>query len=148
MPSYFPLTVFCLTLGFSGTAFSEDIKYGDDSGPYPTDGECDDRRFYGTGVVTGELNWESLGKDATDCRTAVQSGRAALWDREKAKAATECAAQRWGDDSSEYADDGVCDDPRFEGLGAANILINDDSGRDATDCRRLCEFGLIYLRNY
>ncbi len=139
----------CLALLLlAAPALAQEIKYGDDSGDYPNDDECDDRRFIGPGVVTGELNWASLGKDASDCKAAVDGGRASLWVMDEAKAATNCAAQRWGDDSSEYSLDGVCDDPRFEGVGAANILISDDSGRDATDCRRLCEFGLIYLRDY
>lgn len=139
-------TLACFSI--SGIAAAQSIKFGDDSGGYPNDDECDDRRFYGPGVVSGELNWESLGKDASDCRTAVEAGRATLWVLDDARAATSCGALRWGDDSSEYSNDGVCDDPRFEGVGAASILIQDDSGRDATDCRRLCEFGLIFLRDY
>lgn len=137
---------FCLVL--AGIAAAQSVKFGDDSGPYPNDDECDDRRFYGAGVVAGELNWESLGSDASDCRAAVEAGRASLWVMEDAREATTCGAIRWGDDSSEYSRDGVCDDPRFEGMAAASILIADDSGRDATDCRRLCEFGLIYIRDY
>lgn len=142
------LTLIATLLCLTNSAFAQDVKYGDDSGPYPNDDECDDRRFYGVGVVAAELSWESLGKDASDCRAAARAGRASIWDIEKARAATDCAAQRWGDDSSEYANDGVCDDPRFEGMGAASILLADDSGRDATDCRRLCEFGLLYVRDY
>ena len=132
----------------AGMAVAQDIKFGDDSGPYPNDDECDDRRFFGPGVVQGEIAWDSLGADASDCKAAFEAGRAQVWVLEDARAATNCATQRWGDDSSEYANDGVCDDPRFEGRGAANILISDDSGRDATDCRKLCEYGLIYLRDY
>ena len=40
----------------------------------------------------------------------------------------------YGDDSSPYANDGECDDKRFEGPGmTATILLDSDVGRDATD---------------
>lgn len=128
-------------------AIPQVIDFGDDSGEYPRDGECDDRRFRGVGV-SGVLGWLSLGADATDCKAAVDGGRAALWVQEDARAATNCAAVKWGDDSSEYSSDGECDDPRFEGRGAAGILAREDAGRDAADCRKLCEYGLIFLRDY
>ncbi len=43
----------------------------------------------------------------------------------------------FGDDTSAYALDGECDDPRFQGQGMAPILSDDNTGRDATDCRLL-----------
>ncbi len=52
----------------------------------------------------------------------------------------------FGDDSSEWANDGECDDPRFEGDGVASILLDSDLYRDATDCRSLYDRGLIDLR--
>ncbi len=52
----------------------------------------------------------------------------------------------FGDDSSEWANDGECDDPRFQGEGVASILIDADLYRDATDCRDLYDRGLIDLR--
>ena len=51
----------------------------------------------------------------------------------------------FGDDASEYARDGQCDDPRFRGPGAADILLDQDILRDATDCRALFEQGRIAL---
>lgn len=128
-------------------AAAQAVKYGDDSGEYPIDNECDDRRFYGTAMAS-RLDWASVGRDASDCRALLEAGRVALWDMEAARAATDCAAVKWGDDSSEYAGDGTCDDPRFEGMGAADLLYPEDSGRDASDCRRLCEYGQILLRDY
>jgi hypothetical protein len=52
----------------------------------------------------------------------------------------------FGDDSSRYANDGECDDPRFEGPGAADELLESDRGHDATDCRERYEAGEITLR--
>lgn len=136
-----------LTLALAGAAPAQEVKFGDDSGEYPRDNECDDRRFHGT-AMAAVLSWEAVGRDATDCRSLMEAGRVAPWDIDAARAATVCEAVKWGDDSSEYAGDGTCDDPRFEGPGAADLLYPDDSGRDASDCRRLCEFGLVFRRDY
>ena len=40
----------------------------------------------------------------------------------------------FGDDSSQWANNGECDDRRFVGSIMATILNNEDIGRDATDC--------------
>jgi hypothetical protein len=53
----------------------------------------------------------------------------------------------YGDDSSEWARDGECDDPRFEGDGMATVLLDADAYRDATDCRDLVDEGRIRLRD-
>jgi hypothetical protein len=148
MPMPAPLCRAALALALLGLpAAAQPVSYGDDTGPYPLDGECDDRRFRGV-AMSGVLDWQSLGRDASDCKMALEGGRAALWVFEEARAATECSAIKWGDDSSEYALDGVCDDPRFEGLGVAGLLYREDAGRDASDCRALCEHGLLFLRDY
>jgi hypothetical protein len=52
----------------------------------------------------------------------------------------------FGDDASQWANDGECDDPRFEGEGAAETLLAEDRGHDAADCRRLFNAGRITLR--
>lgn len=55
----------------------------------------------------------------------------------------------WGDDSSQWANDGDCDDPRFDGPWAHSVLLPEDAMRDATDCRQRYERGEVYLRaNY
>lgn len=57
------------------------------------------------------------------------------------------AAIDFGDDSSEWANDNECDDPRFEGPGmTATVLLEEDSGHDATDCRTAFERGDLQLR--
>lgn len=52
------------------------INYGDDSGSYPNDGECDDIRFTGEYASAMVYIVDEIGHDATDCRNAVQSGQA------------------------------------------------------------------------
>ena len=52
----------------------------------------------------------------------------------------------FGDNSSEWSYDGECDDPRFAGRGMAEVLLDEDLGRDAADCRALYQAGSIYLR--
>lgn len=51
----------------------------------------------------------------------------------------------FGDDTSVWANDGECDDPRFEGPGTADTILEEDLLRDATDCRELFERGEIWL---
>lgn len=121
------------------------LYYGYDSSPYAGDGQCDDRRFVGAGMA-GMLDWRNVGRDASDCRTAMQAGTVSLWDPRAAHAATQCEAIDWGDDSGSWAFDGECDDSRFEGRGTSNIW--GEIGVDASDCRRLCAMGLIAVRDY
>ena len=52
----------------------------------------------------------------------------------------------FGDGSSEWANDGDCDDPRFDGPWAHSVLAPADAGRDASDCRMLFEAGRVFLR--
>jgi hypothetical protein len=52
----------------------------------------------------------------------------------------------FGDNTSEWANDGECDDPRFEGEGTADTLVAADRGHDAADCRKLFNAGRIALR--
>jgi hypothetical protein len=54
----------------------------------------------------------------------------------------------FGDDKSQWAKDGECDDPRFEGEGSAATLLEEDRGHDATDCRKLLQSGRIALRSH
>ena len=56
-------------------------------------------------------------------------------------------APDFGNDSSQWALDGECDDPRFQGSGMATTLLDQDRFSDATDCRLLFNQGHIALRN-
>ena len=54
------------------------VDFGDDSGQWANDNECDDPRFEGPGMTTTPLLEENIGHDATDCRTAYEAGRLTL----------------------------------------------------------------------
>ncbi|MDA9207574.1 hypothetical protein N9O61_01675 [Octadecabacter sp.] len=55
----------------------------------------------------------------------------------------------WGTNESKWANDGDCDDPRFDGVGAHTLLLPEDAYKDANDCRALFEAGKVFLRpNY
>jgi hypothetical protein len=123
------------------------VNFGDDSSQWPNDGECDDRRFVGQGMAAS-LSWASVGRDASDCRALYETGSIRLWNPLEAQAATQCAALDFGDNTSQFANDGECDDPRFEGLGVAGGVNASESGHDAADCSQLCVFGAASLRDY
>ncbi|WP_156121842.1 hypothetical protein [Halocynthiibacter namhaensis] len=53
----------------------------------------------------------------------------------------------WGNDTSKWANDGDCDDPRFDGEMAHSILLAEDAYHDASDCRKLYQSGRIALRD-
>ena len=139
------LAALCLALPVSATA--DNIRFGDDSSEYARDGECDDPRFRGVGL-SKTLNDENIRRDASDCRNAYRDGRLFLWVEAEARAATDCKAIRFGNNSSEWARDGECDDFRFKGPGADSIMLSDDIGKDAADCRAACEAGTVFLRDY
>ncbi len=138
----------CVALMAPGLAVAQNVNFGDDSGEWSNDGECDDRRFYGsTGMASG-LDRDDVGRDATDCKRGYDLGVLKVWDFQAAKAATTCSAINFGDDSGDWPNDGQCDDYRFEGPGADHVQLTEDIGKDKTDCARLCEFGEVALRNY
>ena len=58
------------------SAAGQDINFGDDSGNYPNDGECDDPRFEGPGAYTSPLEEDVL-RDASDCLALFDSGQ--IW---------------------------------------------------------------------
>lgn len=43
----------------------------------------------------------------------------------------------FGDDASDFAHDGECDDPRFRGIGSSSSFLDSDRFHDASDCRTL-----------
>lgn len=51
----------------------------------------------------------------------------------------------FGKDDNEYARDGQCDDPRFTGPGMTNVMLTDDIGRDASDCRAAFAAGHVTM---
>jgi hypothetical protein len=138
----------CLAIALGPAAVAaQSINFGDDASQWSNDGECDDRRFRGTNMAKG-LDRDDIGHDATDCKRGYELGQLLVWDFAEAKAATQCDNINFGDDSSEWPNDGQCDDYRFEGPGADHVQLVEDIGRDASDCRRLCEFGQVAIRDY
>ncbi|MCZ6474910.1 MAG: PPC domain-containing protein, partial [Gammaproteobacteria bacterium] len=130
-------TLACLLV--AGTVSSQQrIQFGDDSGDWANDGECDDPRFEGERMASVLLD-EDTYRDATDCEDLFSQGLIVL----RADAAS--GRIDFGDDSSTWARDGECDDPRFAGAGVAAYLTDADLYRDATDCRDLFDQGLVEL---
>jgi hypothetical protein len=124
------LTVFALP-GYA------QVEFGDNRSEWANDGECDDPRFVGDGMASVLLD-EDLYADANDCRNLFDAGRIRL---------RTSTGVEFGDDRSQWSNDGECDDPRFVGDGMADVLLDDDLYADATDCRSLFETGRITLRD-
>ncbi len=121
----------------SGAIIIDGIDFGDDSGTYSNDAECDDPRFTGSGV--GVALDDHLMADATDCSTAYTEGTVTLVE----EASDGDFRINFGDDSSASAYDGVCDDPRFQGRGGALELLESNMLADATDCRAAHDAGTV-----
>jgi len=121
-----------------------DLDFGDDSSQWSNDGECDDPRFEGRGAAAVLVDADLM-KDATDCRAAFEAGTVTLAGEAARTQAAPTDGIDFGDDTSEWANDGECDDPRFVGHGMAAELVDADLMKDATDCRTLFEAGSIHL---
>ncbi len=122
----------------------EGLVFGDDSGEWAGDGECDDPRFIGVAAVES-ASVPDLLRDASDCYDAWTNGHVtlvlpvAVLDRLP-------AGFDLGGDTSEWAFDGECDDPRFEGAGMARDPLTVDQARDATDCVKGLLSGAVELK--
>ena len=79
------------------------------------------------------------GHDATDCRAGVERGDLRFDTAQNTSQRSD--GIYFGVDSSEWANDGECDDPRFAGEGMAATLLDEDINRDASDCRAGVERG-------
>ena len=112
------------------------IEFGDDTSDWARDGECDDPRFEGDGMASS-VNFQNRRRDAADCRRLYDEGRVRLC------VDLHSGTIDFGDDASGWAQDGECDDPRFEGEGMDDLPLGGDRGHDATDCRRLYDEGRI-----
>lgn len=139
--------VIALSVALPDQSVAQSIKFGDDSSEWAKDGECDDRRFRGSAMASG-LDVDDIGKDKTDCKRGFDMGQLKLWNFDQARAATQCDAINYGDNRSAWADDGVCDDYRFEGHGTDGVQLRNDMGHDSADCRKLCDAGKVALRDY
>ena len=119
------------------------VDFGDDSGRFARDGECDDARFEGVGRSI-YLGRDHIRRDAFDCRDMFDQGRVHL----RADYSDEAQPPRFGDvdfgdDSGRFSQDGECDDVRFDGVGRSAYGGQDHIRRDASDCRELYEQGRL-----
>lgn len=136
-------------LTLAGVATDGTIDFGNDSGDWANDGECDDMRFAGPGMTTTPLLQDDIMRDATDCRTAFEAGLLGLAGDVTVPDVPDLivAGINFGNDLGEWANDGECDDGRFEGAGMTTTpLLQDDVLRDATDCATAFEAGRLALR--
>lgn len=121
-----------------------DINFGTDGGDYTNDGECDDPRFTGPGMTDTPLLDADIKNDATDCRTAYEAGNLQL---KSASPQVTSKGINFGDDDSQFANDGECDDPRFTGPGmTATALLDSDIRHDATDCKTAFDAGDLQVK--
>lgn len=141
------LTAGCVALALTfpqPVLAQSDIDFGNDDSEWANDGECDDPRFQGAGMTATPLLDEDIKRDATDCRTAYEAGNLTL---RSAGGTTDTSGVDFGNDNSQWANDGECDDPRFHGPGMTRTtLLDDDIMRDATDCRTAYEAGQLTLK--
>ena len=97
-----------------------------------------------------KLLLEDMMGDAADCRMLVDAGSASIktvYTPEYAAGAPyDSTGIDFGDNSSSYANDDYCDDPRFEGPGAASTLLDSDLEHDSADCKAAYEAGTVVLR--
>jgi hypothetical protein len=123
-----------------GPAMAQGINFGNDSGDWSNDGECDDPRFIGPGMTETVLLASDVLRDATDCRTFYMAGQLTL------RGVAADGTIDFGNDTSEWANDGECDDMRFEGNGMTlTPLFFEDVMTDATDCRNAFNAGQLKL---
>ncbi|WP_136253972.1 hypothetical protein [Onishia niordana] len=122
---------------------SEGIEWGDNTSQWADDGECDDPRFTGEGAHSLNVD-EDRYHDAVDCRSLYEQGRITL--ASNGDTINSSSDIQWGDNTSQWSNDGECDDPRFAGPGVHDLNLDEDRYHDAIDCQRLYEQGQIYLK--
>lgn len=117
------------------------LNFGNNTSEWAYDGECDDPRFVGQGMADILLDEDAFA-DASDCKSLFQKGAIVL----RSSGGTKTTGSRFGDNSSRWANDGECDDPRFYGRGMADTLLDEDMGADSNDCMALYNAGAIDWR--
>lgn len=117
------------------------LDFGDNTAEYASDGECDDARFIGNGM-SDVLLTDSIGKDSADCKAAFDAKTITL--NRLHVIPDDNTPIIFGDNTSEFANDGECDDIRFAGKDADEmIFIFDDIGHDGDDCKTAFEAGYV-----
>lgn len=126
------------------SAFIDSIDFGDNTSDYAHNNICDDPRFTGPGM-TSILLFADRMADASDCEALFAQGQISFNGVSGDPALAGIAEIDFGDDTSSYANNNKCDDPRFAGPGTDSVLVHGDPGHDATDCLALFESGEVYL---
>jgi len=129
----------------NGIMILDGVLFGDDASQFANDGECDDPQFIGTSMANGGGSQEHRGHDRTDCLTAFQSGSLKIAPVIPVKQSITVSGIDFGDDRSAFANDGECDDPRFEGNRAALNQQEANRGHDASDCLAAFQNGDVTL---
>ena len=148
-----PLALADATGGSAAPAAAAAPDFGDDNGAFANDGECDDMRFEGAGMTSTRLLDSDIKHDASDCRAAFNQNRLTFKGDNITSATLASSAPadagriQWGDDNGSFANDGECDDKRFDGAGMTSTpLLDSDIKHDATDCRVAFQQGRLALR--
>ena len=83
---------------------------------------------------------DSIGRDASDCRAAFEADTIQL--NALFLDPTDENPIDYGTNTAAFANDGECDDIRFTGDYASEVVyLAEDIGRDAEDCRAAVESG-------
>lgn len=123
---------------------ASDIDFGDDSGSWTEDGECDDPRFVGEGMASSTSRSDIL-KDATDCKVLFDDGKITFSDKQYDPELAVLNGTDLGDNSYEWANDDQCDDARFQGEGMAITPTRAAIKKDRNDCSYGFQTGALTL---
>ena len=118
---------------------------GNNTSRFANDSVCDDPRFKGEGMASS-LDRDNIGRDASDCARLLRAGLITEVRTRDERDISECSDIDFGFDRSDWERNDICDDPRFTGPGADDILRQSELLQDAVDCRRLCNAGRVWLR--
>lgn len=90
-----PILAIALALAVGG-AHGQNIDFGNDASFWSEDGECDDPRFEGPGMASGNLRERNRLRDATDCENLHRRGEVWLVGEGPAAAAERNNSQGLG----------------------------------------------------
>lgn len=131
----------------AGYLIRKGLFFGNDSSVYANDGECDDPGFVGRSMAGDGGSTDHAGKDRTDCLAGYESGSLKAAPPVPVLHTLSVDGIQFGDDTSAFANDGECDDPRFTGEGMAASPTETHRNHDASDCLVAYQGGTITLRN-
>jgi len=119
------------------------VNFGDNSGPYVDDKECDDPRFEGQAMAASTQR-QNLMRDSHDCQVAYVDGTVTYTGELEPLFTGTYDGIDFGDNEGPYIDDMECDDRRFRGVGMARPAWGADSEtHDAADCHWMFQRGFV-----